>query len=401
MVGELRTRSRGPDDNWIHLGSNQLSQNFWTKAPFHEIVTDQLHDWPLKRRNYLNDVGGPFALTVARYHRGITPPVALTGIVGRKYNGSFTDNYFGHPTVPSHLTFLTGNQMNAYGAIGWKRHKPGRPLVDVGQFIGELRQLPSLPLQIGKHLQTALTGRKRSKEFLNLGSEYLNVEFGWKPFIQDVLAMLEFNQKVRKRLSQLKRDNGKPVRRRGNVSSSKSTSSSTTSGFLYPTLTSDFYTTYPPGSRTVITSTSTRVTFAAAFRYWIPDIDDAETEDRLVRKLLGIRLTPSLLWELTPWSWLIDWFSSIGDILDNVSGNAADNLTAPYAYVMAHRINETSVTESANFKQAGILSVTSSLKRQTKQRQAASPFGFGLTSLDLSVKQKLILGALGISRSGF
>lgn len=401
MVGELRTRSRGPDDNWIHLGSNQLAQNFWTKAPFHEICTDQLHDWPLKRRNYLNDVGGPFALTKARYHRGITPSVALTGIIGRTYNGSFTDNYFGHPAVPSHLSFLTGNQMAAYGAKGWNRFKPGRPLVDVGQFIGELRQLPSLPLSIGKHLRTALTGKARTKSYMNMGSEYLNIQFGWVPFVSDIIGMLKFQEQVGARLSQLRRDNGKPVRRRGTVSTEESQTSSTTSGYLYPTLTSDFYSTFPPGTRTVITRTSTKVTFAGAFRYWIPDIDSPESQERLVRRLLGLRLTPGLLWELTPWSWLIDWFSSIGDVLDNVSGNAATNLTAPYAYVMATRTNETSVTESAKFKQVGTLTVTSHLKRQTKQRQAASPFGFGLTSTDLSVKQKLILGALGISRSGF
>lgn len=340
-------------------------------------------------------------MTKARYHRGLTSYMNLTGVAGRYYNGSFTDNYFGHPAVPSHLTFLTGNQMSAYGATGWARFKPGKPLVDAGQFLGELRQLPSLPLELGKHIKTALTGKSRTKGFLNAGNEYLNIEFGWKPFVKDIIGMLNFNSKIDAALDQLSRDNGKPIRRRGTVTSSESSSSSTTAGFLYPTLTSDFYATYPPGSRTVITQSSTKVTFAGAFRYWIPDINSTEAQKRLVRKMLGLRLTPGLLWELTPWSWLIDWYSSIGDVLDNVSGNAAENLTAPYAYVMANRKSTVEVTESANFLQGGISSVTSTLTRETKQRQAASPFGFGLTSLDMNVKQKLILGALGISRTGF
>lgn len=406
MVGEIRTRSRGPDHNWIQLGTNNLGTVYWTKAPYQEIVSDQLHQWPLRRTNYLNDVGGFLALAKARYTRGLTGSVSLKGIVGRTYDGSFTDSYFGHPGIPSHLSYLTAGQLDAYGAKGWNRAKPGigtkaNPVPNLGQFLGELRQIPTLPLKLGKHLQTLLTGRKRSKEFLNLGSEYLNVQFGWIPFLSDLWDALSYQQNTQAILAQLKRDNGRPVRRRVTVASTDSTTSVNSSGFLYPQLTSDFYATFPPGSRTVISTTQTKVWFAAAFRYWIPDIDSEAKQNELVRKMLGLRLTPSLVWELTPWSWLIDWFSSIGDVLDNVSGGAAENLTAPYAYVMASQVSKVSVHENANFKVVGSLSVDSELSRETKQRKAASPFGFGLTSLDLSVKQKLILGALGISRSGF
>lgn len=400
MVSTARVRTRGPSDNWILLGQKGTTlgtTDFYTKSPYHERVVDNLHDWPPDRR-YVRDVGGAFFLTKARYNRGITAPVYMTGAAGRTWSGSFTDSYFGHPAIPAVPVALTDNQMAAYGAIGWNRHKPGRPLVDVGQFIGELRQLPSLPLKIGAHLRTALTGKSRSKDYMNLGSEYLNVEFGWKPFIKDVIDMLSFNSKIDARLAQLKRDNGKQVRRKGSVSGSESTSITQGTGYLYPSLTNDFHPTSLTGDMTVTTTISTKVSFAAGFRYWIPNIDSPAKQRELVRQMLGLRLTPGLLWELTPWSWLIDWFSSIGPVLDNMSGNAAENLAANYAYVMAHRINNVSVQESNDFT-VGTLSVSSFYEREAKQRMAASPFGFGLTSTDISVKQKLILGALGISRN--
>jgi hypothetical protein len=148
----------------------------------------------------------------------------------------------------------------------------------------------------------------------------------------------------------------------------------------------------------VITTTYTDEWFEASFRYWIPDIGSPNWTKRATAALFGISPTPSLLWEVLPWSWLSDWFGNVGDVLANLSQNAAENLVAKYAYYMAS--SETRIYVSDTTYLTGNLQVSASAISiaRSKYRTAASPFGFGLTSASLTAKQASILGALGISR---
>ena len=115
--------------------------------------------------------------------------------------------------------------------------------------------------------------------------------------------------------------------------------------------------------------------------------------------LLGIELTPEVLWNLTPWSWAADWFANMGDVLSNVSDFANDGLVMHYGYMM-----ETShVTHTYDLHGHGLNGVESPLtltfENIQKQRIKASPFGFGLTWESFTPRQLAILAALGISRT--
>lgn len=420
MVGWPRSRNRGGSGGPVFLGHLDafFPKDYYYYAPYQEDCFDELHRWPPGTTGPLFwDQGGPLLLQRTRILHSPSASLVLTNGLGgslkNTYSGNFIAGTLGsNPSLPGHLSGLTAGQLTAYGSEGWAKFKPGKPVVDVGQFLGELRQLPRLPLHsgrllnnslhrlIGKHSKTAKTGKARSASFRDLGSEYLNIEFGWKPFVRDIIGMLDFNSQVSTLLAQLRRDNGNTVRRRGTVDLIRSESVSQATGtFLYPVLPSQFYrTSTNSGDRLSITRTSTRVTFSGQFRYWIPDLDTPEGERRAIRRLLGLRLTPGLVWELTPWSWLIDWFANIGAVLDNLSANAAENLAANYAYVMAQTVESVTHHEQARFRAGLSANASVTRERTTKQRQAASPFGFGLTSASLSDKQKLILGALGISR---
>jgi hypothetical protein len=69
--------------------------------------------------------------------------------------------------------------------------------------------------------------------------------------------------------------------------------------------------------------------------------------------------------------------------------------------VMVHRRKEERVTFTQKMW-TGTTSVTMTGSQtritETKRRQPASPFGFDVDVADLSVKQQLILGALGLAR---
>ena len=126
--------------------------------------------------------------------------------------------------------------------------------------------------------------------------------------------------------------------------------------------------------------------------------------------LFGLNPTPSLLWEVLPWSWLIDWFSNVGDVVSNMSSNAVDNLVAHYAYVM--RTQTVQTTYTAYYKcdtgttgaykcSGGEGTCTATKLTVTKSRAKATPYGFGVSFGGLSAYQVSILGALGMSRSRF
>lgn len=178
-------------------------------------------------------------------------------------------------------------------------------------------------------------------------------------------------------------------------------SSQTISGH-WPVLGSVFYGRNPNGtldlgSYTMFSETIQKVWFSARFRYWIPDIGSIQWKRRAKLAYFGLMPSPSMVWELTPWSWLVDWFSNAGDVFSNMTNPIAENLVAKYAYVMGTTQRQTACESSVTVGHTPIkYTWTGGFTR--KQRSAASPFGFGLSDGDLSARQWSILSALGISR---
>jgi hypothetical protein len=118
--------------------------------------------------------------------------------------------------------------------------------------------------------------------------------------------------------------------------------------------------------------------------------------------LLGLKLTPQVIWDLTPWSWLIDWFANIGSVMENLGSLHMSNIILNYAYATFRCeaasgawqrpvINSTMKALSGNFiTQYGI---------DHKVRLKASPYGFGTALGSLNANQWAVLVALGLARA--
>jgi len=318
-----------------------------------------------------------------------------------------------------------------YGATGYKRTRPGNPVASVGQFLLELRDLPRIPFggALGKRGRNGrfpsvsiypfneIPGRLLSRltDFRSLGSEYLNVVFGWKPFVSDLRKMYNLWQTVDKRMAQLVRENGKSINRRATLEEDTSTDFATDS---YPgawrwipggfSLASNSGTSTWTGQRT----TKTKVWYSANYRYYIPDIGSSQWDRRARLALFGGLPTPELLWEVLPWSWLVDWFSNVGDVISNLSVNAVDNLVQNYHYTMKH-VTTTTVLKSTSH-QVGVdlrafgawywpdleADCTTTFSNESKVRDGTgSPFGLNARFPSLSAYQLSILAALGTSKS--
>lgn len=306
--------------------------------------------------------------------------------------------------------------MPRYYASGVAKTRPGRPEASVFQFLWELQELPTRPFSgwlRGVPLRDIpATIFRRLTNLKNLGSEYLNVVFGWKPLVQDIKKMYWCAVGLRKALDKLRRENGRNIRRKAEISQTVSTT-----GYKvdYPATPFVDVLGPPAGWMSGKTAWSTtrhetkRVWFSAGYRYWIPDVQSWQWTARATAALFGALPTPEALWSILPWSWLIGWFGNVSDVYSNLSVNAVDNLVFNYSYTMCESTVTNEVTAHVKTEKLDNLlykipahehTYSATHKVVTKARfGGGNPYGLDVSLPDLSAYRLSILAALGLSRS--
>jgi len=340
------------------------------------------------RSNTTTDSGGAFSLTkTSTFHS----PGSWNGslLQGQFLCGAPSDI---NPEFPAYASY-SDLALNAKGTTAIARTEPTKSVSDVATFIGELRAegLPRLRPEVLK------ASTKKAKA---AGSDYLNVEFGWRPIVND---LQKFFTAVRDADSiiQSYREHGKgqKLRRRYAFPTRSETASRKSTVFIPVPIDVDQF-----GSGVQITQRQEDMWFSGAYRYYIPVADS--TSERLrgyasnVQKLFGVSLTPEVIWNLEPWSWLVDWQTNVGDVFHNISAMGRDGLVLQYGYVMAHQsytISRCALFTDASRKISAWAS--SSSTSETKKRIPATPYGFGVNLGGLTARQGAILAALGLAKS--
>lgn len=309
-------------------------------------------------------------------------------------------------SVAPSVAVPTRKDPSSWGAIGWNRTVPTDPVLSLGNFIVELKDIPHM-------LETS---RKLMKSFgkdglMNPGAHYLNYQFGWKLLIKDLIDILDVQKALDDKIRQLRRDNGKPVRRACKLSVKETfrrvSTSAPGASNLGPSVSSNVRVTAP-----CMDITDERyqqnIWFAARYRYWIPELAEPRADLRLLKaKLLGLLPTPDVIYNAVPWTWLLDWFTNVGPVLENMVNTAEYHVVADYAYVMAHE-SYSYLRKGSGVYGTGTFSTSSpnpvtvwastQRKYEWKTRVAAHPYGFGITDASLTGYQWSILGALGLTR---
>lgn len=290
------------------------------------------------------------------------------------------------------------SQMLKWGTTAIANTIPTNPSVGVGQLIGEsMERLPRLP-------GAAILGRpgRVSKKFAD---EYLNYEFGLKPLINDVQGIAQTVKDTNRILAQLERDSGRLVRRRYSAPVERKVEVVVTpSQYPYPAMNAAIH--GPSQTRTRTRTTETRMWFSGAYTYYYAQGDNLSARlrrsEQAANRLFGLRLDPSLIWELSPWSWAADWVTNAGDVLRNISAFSRDGLVLRWGYVMCTQTITDTYTLPWSLMGGSSGIAEQSFTTTVKKRLKATPYGFGLDPnwSDLSSRQLAILGALGISRVG-
>jgi len=299
----------------------------------------------------------------------------------------------------------------SWGTKAIQKCAPTKSNASIATALIELRDgLPKMP---GRALKNA----RGFKDLTKVGpEEFLNYVFGLVPTIGDLRSLASGIVNQKKILDQFQRDNDKVVRRRYGFpvrSSDQSWSAwvPATRLSILPSNGSD----YGPssydsdgilrGGPTVTRSFATRerIWFSGAFRYHLATTDSQwgriERTSQLMAHLLGARLDFESMWAAMPWSWLVDWFSDVGDIVANASRAIYDGQLLQYGYVMCHTTHYNTYTfDDISNSKVKPSDLTTVYVTQRKQRVKATPYGFGLNPDSFSAQQWSILGALGLTK---
>lgn len=320
--------------------------------------------------------------------------------------------------------------ISKYGPAAIAATAPTNPASSGGQGFYELLAdgLPSIPKAgIG-----ALDSIWHTMRALAHGN--LSVQFDWLPFIGDLRSTLHALTNASKLVRQYHRDSGRVVRRRMTFPATKVTtdlgSSSaisvsgalcsppgvdTSKGWSLPSAPHQERFIFHTGTGSAVAETkvvTTRVWFSGAYSYFVPEakpgfIGQLERYEEDANHLLGLELTPSLLWQLTPWSWLLDWKTQIGNSIKNFSALQTDSLVIRYGYLMVETTTEHTVTlrqlytgfSGVNGFPTNPVTCSSTYTTVLKERFRATPYGFGVDMSGLSDRRWSILASLGMTRS--
>lgn len=385
-----------------------------------------------KRNHNQWSTGGPFTKVSSwNKFRSGKVDIALNWFgTPYQYNDIIVPNSVSeHRLVPSDLPqSLSESAINerlaTFGAEAVRRARPGREIGSAFQFLVELRDLPKRPLRqlLRSGDPSAIhQGMQFANRMKAVGSEYLNGIFGWKPFVQDLQALHQATVGLNKALNDLARNHGGKQRRRRTIVNSEDADVSTVQ---QQGLTLFVGTKYAPGGLlvfplgndsnsliTTTTKTTRHIWFAGRFSTYVPHMGEPGWTKQATRALYGLTITPEHLYQVVPWSWLMNWGNNYGAILSNLSQNSAGNLMMDYGYLMQTLRVETIVDVSIYWSGIGSIlqgkgypgstSCSHETGWESKSRIMATPYGFGTKYDDLSGYQTSILAALGITRAKF
>lgn len=365
----------------------RTNTSVWTPVewslPNKEEMFYSFNHFPLNTRI---DDGGPWYATKLTEHVSGTYASNFTN-GGYVYTGPFTVGGGASPSITAY-DIPSEIDLTLHGTTMVARSLPTNPAMDLAVALGEARE--GLPSAVGWR-----TFKDRTAVARNAGSEYLNIEFGWKPLVSDVKSFAKTVQSSADIWSNYRKGSAKKTRVGYHLEDLEK--SNLQEDVLFAPLPASFPSTLRGSYHEAYT---THTWFKGCFRYYIPSPVGLDSKfaywKSQASKLFGLRLTPEVLWNLSPWTWAADWFSNAGDVLHNVSQLGNDGLVMQYGYAMSEQ--KRTFTRTASTFHSG-LTAKRVTEAKSMRRVAATPYGFGVDLSTLSGRQTAVLVALGLSRT--
>jgi hypothetical protein len=311
---------------------------------------------------------------------------------------------------------------------------PLKPPLTLATSLVELLS-EGLPSLVGKQIFKS-TGPKKRELIKAAGGEYLNGIFGITPIVSDILGLAKVIRNADTIIREWQRNEGRQVRRSRTwdaplVRNRFDTAISSPVGFDYtsivPTAATKVAQVYSSSDNThgghngyieSYAQEETKFSFAGAFEYnleallpdypeplqsWIfGNISDKDLiEQTLNQRLLGFdpKSASSLdtWWNATAFTWLLDWFVNVGDLVSNITAFQQQGLQLDYGYMSVKQVRKFTASWRLTYN-ASVYDATISITGERKRRIRATPYGFGLTFQGLSPTKSAILASLATSK---
>jgi hypothetical protein len=216
--------------------------------------------------------------------------------------------YNQYKALPAHLPYDTNAGQRLIAMTN-----PGRPDVKVPVFLAELRDIPEMVRDMG-HLAMLVRDKHPSPLSAYGGGSptagaaklALLHQFGWRPFLEDILKMADFQDSVEKRKKELKGLGSKDGKRR--TVKNLQTVSKSSLGIV--TVDNSFV------NLPYFTKTTTVVSGGVIWKETYPGSSDLS--DWSIRRLVtgfDAGNIAANVWEALPWTWFTDYFNNIGQQL--------------------------------------------------------------------------------------
>ncbi|DAD51520.1 TPA_asm: maturation protein [ssRNA phage Gephyllon.1_5] len=339
------------------------------------------------------------------------PKWKTRGLGDTFFEGPLTLSVPGDNMPGSVRDFDAGPVDLAYGVTAISKTAPTKQVANLEQLLVELR------LDLPKYPGLSATNLRQGNYVSRGADEYLNMVFGWQPTVQDVLKICEVIVNTDKLVNQYMRDAGLQVRRQFEFDPKREVRQIASVGSHeiqiyalnpYQPWSGNFYRNpYSDGMGSVsLTETKyEKYWFSGAFMYYLNKENspwaNMQNTAVIARKLLGTEgLTLRLLYEIAPFSWLLDWFVNVGDLIANIDLFSRDGLVLRYGYLMRETILTRTYTHSGITTYGGRTGPFSMTEVFTdKRRVKATPYGFGVSPSSFNPTQWAILAALGFTKS--
>lgn len=337
------------------------------------------------------------------------------------YNGGFyIQNHADLQNIPQDVPNFTSElqwklrdlaDLRNRGAEAFGAMRPDEPDFSLANTLMEIKDVPQMLKQGLELLLSRMRRQSGRTSWSHAGEWFLAIEFGWLPLLNDIQTFTKAHNAKQKRLTQLIRDEGKPVKRRRKLRDDDRVfiKESGHHGSPYYVGALPFLTIYQYGDGEASYETTydrdANTWCVGQFRYVLPPGPrDVAWKKKMLRYIMGFRPTPSVIYNMIPWSWLVDYFSDLKHFVAAVSPGVSDNCVMDYGYLMRTRSwsRTTSVTQNVRAPDGNSVAISTALIDSThvKMRVKADPFGFSpIPPLDLTPKQLAILAAIPLSRS--
>jgi len=282
-------------------------------------------------------------------------------------------------------------QTNAYYAASvLARTNPSRASVDAVVAGIELREIPGLvkdSYKIATDKLFKFIPRRAFRALSKIAKLNLMVQFGILPLVSDIKKLQSFQDAVKQRSKEVERLKTRGLRRTIQLDSASQIRDNLINHFSAAGIVHQI-------ACTKLTTVNVRGHVRWHATSSLP-IGSLEEQEQIKKALLGLTVDPLTLYELMPWSWLIDWFSNLGNIVKATRNIIPASHSTPT--IMRHTLS-TAKQNRVTFTHPSISISPVSCVAEQKLRQssvASLSAHFGM----LEANQMSILASLSILKA--